>query len=221
MKGTLFVIIGTPNSKRRSTLEKAVDSNGTKPYFLLPPELEIDGLLGENWQWDKKQFTSESIQSDKQNEWFLLLSHEIDLANQIEGVLELVNENEELNVGRIITFVNSELLKTNGINLRDWLDACAHFSDAMCFSNRQNDNAESISKSIDRFKDKCYPMQTFIIGSKKSPPLNRILTTIPLRVSHILDPKDLLDPEDSAENDPFLAHQPNGKRIISISLPFK
>jgi hypothetical protein len=221
MKGTLFVIIGTPNSKRRSTLEKAVDSNGTKPYFLLPPELEMDGLLGENWQWDKKQFSSESIQSDKQNEWFLLLSHEIDLADQIEGVLELVNENEELNVGRIITFVNSELLKTNGINLRDWLDACAHFSDAMCFSNRQNDNAESISKSIDRFKDKCYPMETFIIGSKKSPPLNRILTTIPLRVSHILDPKDLLDPEDSAENDPFLAYQPNGKRIISILLPFK
>ena len=181
----------------------------------------MDGLLGENWQWDKKQFTSESIQSDKQNEWFLLLSHEIDLADQIEGVLELVNENEELNVGRIITFVNSELLKTNGINLRDWLDACAHFSDAMCFSNRQNDNAESISKSIDRFKDKCYPMETFIIGSKKSPPLNRILTTIPLRVSHILDPKDLLDPEDSAENDPFLAYQPNGKRIISILLPFK
>ena len=221
MKGTLFVIIGTPNSRRRSTLEKAVDSNGTKPYFLLPPELEMDGLLGENWQWDQKQFTSKSIQSDKQNEWFLLLSNEIDLADQIEGVLELVNENEELNVGRIITFVNSELLKTNGINLRDWLDACAHFSDAMCFSNRQNDNAESISKSIDRFKDKCYPMQTFIIGSKKSPPLNRILTTIPLRVSHILDPKDLLDPEDSAENDPFLAYQPNGKRIISISLPFK
>ena len=56
----------------------------------------MNGLLGENWQWEKNQFTSKSIQGDKVGEWFLLLSHEIDLADQIEGVLELVNENEEL-----------------------------------------------------------------------------------------------------------------------------
>ena len=221
MKGTLFIIIGTPDSTRRSTLKKAFDSNGDTPYFLLPPELEKNSLIGENWQWEKNLFTSDSIQSDKKSEWFLLLSNEIDLADQIEGVLELVNETEELNIARIITFVNSELLKASDINLRDWLDASAHFSDAMCFSNRQNDNAEAISKFIDRFKDKCYPMETFIIGSKKSPPLNRILTPIPLRVSHIFDPKDLLEPEDSAENDLFLASQSNGKRILTIPLPFK
>ena len=58
------------------------------------------------------------------------------LADQFEGLLELVNENEELNIGRIITFINSELLKTERKDLADWIDACAHFSDAMCFSNR-------------------------------------------------------------------------------------
>ena len=221
MKGTLFLILGTPESKRRTTLAQAVDSNDTTSHFLLPAQLGLNSLTGTHWRWEKKQFTWEKISNDDIEEWFFFLSNEIDLAEQFEALLSLTQENEDLKIGRILTFINSELLKTDSNDLRNWIDACAHFSDVMLFSHRENDNAGMISNLIERFKNKYYPMETHIIGNKKSPPLNRILTPIPLRVSHIFDPKELLEPEDSAENDPYLASQPNGKRIIPIPLPFK
>ena len=221
MKGTLFVILGTPESNRRSTLAQAIDPSDNTSYSLLPAQLEVNNLNGAHWRWENNQFKWEEIEDNVINEWFLFLSNEVDLAEQIEALLDLTQENKDLRIGRVLTFINSKLLKTNCDDLRNWIDACAHFSDVMCFSNRENDNAGMISSLIERFKNKCYPMETHIFGNKKSPPLNRILTPIPLRISHIFDPKDLLEPEDSVENDPFLVSHANGKRIITIPLPFR
>ena len=220
MKGTLFLILGTPESKRRTTLVQAVDSNDNTSHFLLPAQLGLNSLDGSHWKWEKKHFFWEKVANDNINEWFLFLSNEIDLAEQIEALIDLTQQNEDLKIGRILTFINSELLKTNSNDLRNWIDACAHFTDVMLFSNRKNDNAGLISNLIERFKNKCYPMETHIIGNNKKSPLNQILSPVPLRVSHIFDPKELLEPEDSAKNDPYLAFQPNGKRIIPIPLPF-
>lgn len=221
MKGTLFVILGTPESNRRSTLAQAIDPSDNTSYSLLPAQLELNNLNGAHWRWENNQFKWEEIEDNEINEWFLFLSNEVDLAEQIEALLDLIQENEDLRIGRVLTFINSKLLKTNCDDLRNWIDACAHFADVMCFTNRENDNAGMISVLIERFKNECYPMETHIIGNKKIPPLNRILTPIPLRISHIFDPKDLLEPDDSVENDPFLASRANGKRIITIPLPFK
>ena len=38
-------------------------------------------------------------------------------------------------------------------------------------------------------------------------------------MTHIFDPMDVLDTEETPENDPFLVRQPNGNRIKPIVIP--
>jgi len=102
VKGTLFLILGTPESKRRATLAQAVDPSDTTSHFLLPAELGLNDLNGGHWRWEKKQFIWEKISNDDIEEWFLFLSNEIDLAEQFEALLSLTQENEDLKIGRIL-----------------------------------------------------------------------------------------------------------------------
>ena len=222
MKGSLFIILGTPDSNRRSTLCHTISENDTisSPFFLLPPELELENLPGIKWQWKEDEFDFQIPTDLKADEFFLFLSNKINLADQIEGLLLLIEQNENLTVDRIITFINSKYLVDLNDELQSWLDACAHFSDAFCFSNRLNENSRFISQITDRYKDMRYPLETFILGNKKLPPIDSILAPISKRMTHIFDALELLEPEDFPENDIYLRNQPNGKRTTEILKPF-
>ncbi|MEJ6620341.1 MAG: hypothetical protein QNL93_00165 [Opitutae bacterium] len=223
MKGSLFIIIGTPDSARRSTLSHTISENEEipAPIFLLPQELELRELPGSKWKWKENEFELQIPPDLNTEEFFLFFSNKIDLSEQIEGLLSLIEQNENLTLERIITFINSKYLMDLNDNLQNWLDACAHFSDAFCFSNRLNENSRFLSQITDRYKDMRYPLETFILGNKKLPPLDSILAPISKRMTHIFDPHELLEPEDSPENDPFISKQPNGKRTNIIPQPFK
>jgi hypothetical protein len=223
MKGSLFIVIGTPDSARRSTLSHTISENEgiSSPFFLLPPELELEELPGTKWQWKEDEFDFKIPPVFKSNEFFLFFSNEIDLAVQIEALLLLIEKNENLTVERIVTFINSKYLVDLNDKLQSWIDACAHFSDAFCFTNRLNENARFISQITDRYKDMRYPLETFILGNKKLPPLDSILAPISKRMTHICDPLELLDPDDCPQNDHYLSLQPNGIRKIILPLPFK
>ena len=127
---------------------------------------------------------------------------------------------QELVVGRVILFINSELLTDASEQVFAWIDGAGHFADVICFTHRKNDNAAAISKCKERFETMRYPLETYVIGSKKPPPIVRILAPTHRRISHVFDPPDLLDPEDSPQNDPYLARLPNGRRERSIPSPF-
>ena len=47
----------------------------------------------------------------KYEEWFLFLSNNIDLADQIEGLHYFLEQNEDLELGRILTFINAQIFK--------------------------------------------------------------------------------------------------------------
>ena len=219
MKGNLFVIIGTPESGRRSTLSHAISKidGSTSAFFLLPQDLEIKDLPGTHWTWQDDQFNFQLNGDEKAEEWFLFLSYNIDLADQIEGVYSILENNEGLVLTRILTFINASKLKELNKQLEEWLDACAHFSDVMCFINRLNDNASFISNTTSRFKSMCYPMETFILSYKKTPPIDRLLAPIARRMTHIFELDD--DTEDLRENDPFLLKYENGNRVRTIRIP--
>ena len=222
MKGSLFIIIGTPDSARRSTLSHTISENEEipAPIFLLPQELELRELPGSKWKWKENEFELQIPPDLNTEEFFLFFSNKIDLSEQIEGLLSLIEQNENLTLERIITFVNSKYLMDLNDNLQNWLDACAHFSDAFCFSNRLNENSRFLSQITDRYKDMRYPLETFILGNKKLPPLDSILAPISKRMTHVFDHYELLEPEDSPENDLFLQRQPNGIRTNAIPQPF-
>ena len=136
-----------------------------------------------------------------------------------ESLTDFIDQQENIEIGRILTFINSDYLIKIDPLLQDWIDGCAHFSDAFCFSNRTNQNAQALSSIIDRYKTMRYPMETFILAKSKAPPIDNILCPVSRRISHIFDPKDLLDLNETPDNDPFLVRQPNGKRIKNLLAP--
>ena len=223
MKGDLYVILETPNSRSEVTLSHAVSTEGSicNSHLLFPQSKKFDDLPCSHWQWENKQFNFEVSESKEINEWFLFLSNTVDLADQIEAIILLLEENKSLSLSRIITFIDSNVLINLNVELRNWLDACAHFSDVFCFSGRKNNNSNLIKQITDRYESLHYPLETYILGERKAPPINRILSAIPKRISHVFDPPEILDPDDHPQNDPFLAQQPNGKRKLGIPNPFK
>jgi len=221
MKGVLHVIVGTPDSNRRSTLAHAINPTDKNPssHFLFPHELESTELPFSHWEWIDHGFKIKNLEEENINEWFLFLSNRIELADQFESLQEFVDQEEELEIGRIITFINSEYLNDAKDQLLDWIDGCAHFSDAFCFSNRTNQNSQSLSSILDRYKTMRYPMETFILPKSKDPPIDQILCPVARRITHIFDPIDMLDPEESPAEDPFLKRQANGKRFKPLFIP--
>ena len=147
-------------------------------------------------------------------------SNNFDLADQFEASLSLLSSETELELGRIIVFLNSRLLVQADSSITEWIDGAVHFADALCFTHRENDNASEIAKCKERFESMRYPLETYVLGKKKAPPLERILFPSARRISHAFDPQDLLEPEDSPQNDTYLARQPNGKRQRPIPRPF-
>ena len=73
MKGILHVIVGTPDSNRRSTLAHAVNPTEKKPssHFLFPHELESTELPVSHWEWIDHGFEIKNLEEENINEWFL------------------------------------------------------------------------------------------------------------------------------------------------------
>ena len=102
MKGILHVIVGTPDSSRRSTLAHAVNPTDKNPssHFLFPHELESTELPVSHWEWIDHGFEIKNLEEENINEWFLFFSNQIDLADQFESVQKFLDQQEELEIGR-------------------------------------------------------------------------------------------------------------------------
>ncbi len=220
MKGDLFVVIATPKSKGIEVLLSAIDQtkNESTIHFLLPQYINLENVPGSHWESIKGKFVFNAIQTGKVTEWILFLDNRINLADQFESIIPILNEHKGLNLIRILTFLDSNLLVKKIDGFEEWTDACAHFSDVLCFANRSNENSPAIKETIERYKRKYFPIETIILPLTKSPPINRILCPISLRMTHIFDNPEILEPEDSPENDRYLSYLPNGTRINKIPL---
>ena len=218
MKGDLFVVIDTPDSGSLDILKHAISETESSPKtcFLLPDLLKHKNLIQSNWKWDKNCFQFENQATF--DEWFLVLSDQFNLADQIEALLNLLKSEPNLKLIRVLSFINAEILDLDNKEFQKWLDGCAHFSDFLCFTNRSNENSNKISATQERYKNMFYPMQTMILGSKKNPPINQILAPISLRISHVFDHSDILEPDDCPENDPYLSNKSNNERNNPIPL---
>jgi hypothetical protein len=219
MKSNLYVIIETPESFSREILKHASPEPEKDPAdtFILPKDQVNSSNKHSYWTWTENSLLFEH--DNKNEEIFLFLSPELSLADQMEGLIKLLSQKNDLQLARVLTFINSNFLKTEKKEFINWLDCCAHFSDVMCFTNRLNENAGKISEIMERYKNMCFPMETIILGLKKNPPIDQILAPISLRISHIFDHPDMLEDEDLPENDPYLTIKANKERVKTI-VPF-
>ena len=220
MKGLLYLIIGTPNSDGISIISKhdEQDKEADKSQILLPPQNSEQICSYSNWKWVEGNFFFESSSDEETEEWFLFLSNQFNLADQLEASLELLNTNSSLELARVISFVNCDDLDHE--NIVEWMDGVAHFSDILCFSNRTNANGQKLNEFIERYKSMHYPLESIILSKRKSIPLNQILSTIPRRITHIFEPSELLEDNDSPDQDCYLKKMPNGNRCRSIPIIF-
>lgn len=220
MKGLLYLVIGTPNSDGISMIAKHTeqDIGANKSQILLPPQNSEQIFSHYNWKWLQENFFFESSANKETEEWFLFLSNQINLADQLEASLELINTHSLLELARVISFVNCDDLDHKDIV--EWMDGIAHFSDILCFSNRTNANSKKLNEFVERYKSMHYPLESITLSKRKSIPLNQILSTIPRRITHIFEPSELLEDNDSPDQDCYLKKLPNGNRCRSIPLIF-
>ena len=142
------------------------------------------------------------------------------MADQFEEISLLLEKNSDFSIGKVLFFINSPILLSPPTDFQQWIDACAHFADAMLFIGRNNENAGFIKSYQDRYSTLRYPMESIVLG-KKNNPWARILESFPRRITHIFDSPELLDTEDQPEMDRYLVRLPSGHRKHSIPLIFK
>ena len=221
MSTTIHLVIETPGANSFQILKDATLEDSPTPKFIFPPESTIEPENNLTWKWspDRPKVIFPSIESENLNECFLFISNNLDLADQFEEISLVLEKKSNFSIGKVLFFINSPILLSPPTDFQQWVDACAHFADAMLFIGRKNENAGLIKSYQDRYSTLRYPMESIVLG-KKNNPWARILESFPRRITHIFDSPELLDTEDQPEMDRYLVRLPSGHRKHSIPLIF-
>lgn len=223
----LYIILESPGSGGFEFLVNGLnDFNHQGFHFLLPESAEHK--FGPDQResvtfWSDKDSTNLSFNLSKNEEntdLFLFFSPFINLSDQFESLLSQTDKPSKIEIGRIISFLDANILPEISPQFQLWLDAVAHFSDVLCISNRTNQNGKAVKMIIDRYENMCYPMEIYLISQNKKGKLLNILNPTARRITHIFDSPDLLDSEETPQNDPYLKKLANGKREKVVPIPF-
>ena len=223
----LYIILESPGSGGFEFLVNGLNDFNQGFHFLLPESAErkIGPDQGKNVTfWSDKESSNLSFSLSKNEEntdLFLFFSPFINLSDQFESLLSQTDKPSKIEIGRIISFLDANILPEISPQFQLWLDAVAHFSDVLCISNRTNQNGKAVKMIIDRYENMRYPMETYLISQNKKGKLLNILNPTARRITHIFDSPDLLDSEETPIiDDPYLKKLANGKREKVVPIPF-
>lgn len=221
MTCSLYLVIETPRAGAFDLLQSATSDDDAPPAFYFHASKFNNPEKSATWKFDSEivRMHFEDAKPQETHEKIIFLSNNLGIADQIEGCLETIRQNDSLVMARVLTFIDSEILHHTPPDFQDWIDAVAHFTDSMLFVHRSNNNASAIQQLIDRYTNMRYPMETFILG-KKNNPWTRILDPTPRRLSHVFDPIELLEDEDLPEHDRYLSRLASGEYKQKVPLPF-
>ena len=212
----------TPGANASGILLEATQEDSPSPEFYFSNSSTNYDLNVNTWSLSKEgtQDCLEFNQPLSSPEIFMYLTHEMAMADQLEAILRFQKSNDQITMGRILLFIHAPILLEEITFFQEWLDAVVHFSDAILFVDRTNENASAIKTLQERYTSMRYPLENYILA-KRNNPWSRILDASPRRISHIFDDLELLEPEDYPENDRYLKKLPSGERERSIPLIFK
>ena len=223
---SLYVISESPDSGAIAFLQNGLNERSKSNHHFLVPQssksLNYDYSDRVSF-WDDKndeEIDFELKSNFKNTDIFLFFSGQINLNDQFESLVFLLEENQTFELIRIITFIDARALELGNPKLVPWINANAHFSDAICFFNRSNKNASFISNLIKQYDQLRYPIETYLIPDSSTKHCQSILNSTVKRISHAFDPIDLLETEDTPLNDPYLKKLSNGNREKTIPQPF-
>ena len=223
----LYIILESPDSGGFEFLFNGLkDFNEQGFHFLLPESAKnkVGPDEKENITfWSDKDSTNLSFnlnENEENTNLFLFFSPYMNLTDQFESLLSQTDNPSKIEIGRIISFLDANILPEISPQFQLWLDAVAHFSDVLCISNRSNQNGKSVKMIIDRYENMRYPMETYLISQNKKGKILNILNPTARRIAHIFDSPDLLDSEETPKDDPYLKKLANGKREKVVPIPF-
>ena len=223
----LYIILESPDSGGFEFLINGLkDFNDQGFHFLLPESTKnkVGPDQKENITfWSDKDSTDLSFnlnENEENTNLFLFFSPYMNLTDQFEYLVDQIDKNAKVQIGRIISFLDANILPEISPQFQLWLDAVAHFSDVLCISNRTNQNGKAVKMIIDRYENMRYPMETYLISQNKKGKILNILNPTARRITHIFDSPDLLDSEETPQNDTYLKKLANGKREKGIPIPF-
>ena len=223
----LYIILESPDSGGFEFLIKGLkDFNDQGFHFLLPESTKnkVGPDQKENITfWSDKDSTDLSFnlnENEENTNLFLFFSPYMNLTDQFEYLVDQIDKTAKVQIGRIISFLDANILPEISPQFQLWLDAVAHFSDVLCISNRTNQNGKAVKMIIDRYENMRYPMETYLISQNKKGKILNILNPTARRITHIFDSPDLLDSEETPQNDTYLKKLANGKREKGIPIPF-
>jgi hypothetical protein len=223
----LYIILESPDSGGFEFLINGLkDFNDQGFHFLLPESTKnkVGPDQKENITfWSDKDSTDLSFnlnENEENTNLFLFFSPYMNLTDQFEYLVDQIDKTAKVQIGRIISFLDANILPEISPQFQLWLDAVAHFSDVLCISNRTNQNGKAVKMIIDRYENMRYPMETYLISQNKKGKILNILNPTARRITHIFDSPDLLDSEETPQNDTYLKKLANGKREKGIPIPF-
>ncbi|AOS43711.1 hypothetical protein Verru16b_00765 [Lacunisphaera limnophila] len=201
----VYFILGTPGSGRRAIVRDLIENGFTaeeKVVVLLPggetasPE---DGRLAALAQADVRRWTWQApgipvMELPVGATVFLLADPLASPIDQVEALKPwLQQQGREL--ARIFTVVDCGLAEKNPV-LRQWFDACIHFSDVVFLTNRVGLANKWLSDFISHFKDQRFPCHFLQVKTKGVLPTPLVwLDPTPRRVSQYFE-EDYVDLSD-------------------------
>ena len=223
----LYIILETPGSGSLKYLHIGLQDRFKKSFFYLPSSTESKNELQSSSNisfWNDEHVADFSlnkiIEQNSFEESFLFFSPYIDISDQFELTISQLTGETNCEIARVISFIDAnELINTDRL-LQPWLDAAAHFSDAMCVTNRSNQNGKAVGDLFKKYEDMRYPLETYVISHSKKGKINSILNPTAKRITHIFDAPEMLDDQDTPLQDPYLKILANGKREKAIPTPF-
>jgi hypothetical protein len=228
MSDNLYVIIENPNSGALAYLNKSLADSVENSFFFILPKSLNSGLIQESYSqkiifWNDRSESKICYQSEnweKGNDFFLFFSPFLDLSDQFESLIQEIELSQSFRLARVISFIDASILINEMQIIQDWIDGAAHFSDALCVTNRNNQNGSEVNKLFKRYEQLRYPMEKYTISLSQKGKVSGLLSESARRISHIFDPIDLLEEDDKPDSDIYLAKSPNGNRKKKIPLPF-
>jgi hypothetical protein len=193
----VYFILGTPGSGRRAVVRDLIENGLTaeeRAVVLLaegepadPADERLAGLKNtevRRWQWEETAFPS--IELPAGATVFFLADSLVSPVDQIEALKPwLVEHGREL--ARIFTVVDCQLAEKQPV-LRQWFDACIHFSDVVFLGRREGVANKWLSDFIKYYKEQFFPSHFVQVKTKGDLPTPLVwLDASPRRVSQYFE----------------------------------
>ncbi len=197
MSSSVYFLLGTPGSGRRAIVRDLIENglSPDEPAVVLLAETEAaspaDERLGKlknvevrRWKWAEPGFPTLEVPAGATV--FVIGDSRVSPVDQVEALKPWL-AGEGLELARIFTVVDCQLAEKQPV-LRQWFDACIHFSDVVFLGRREGVANKWLSDFIKHYTDEYFPCHFVQVKTKGDLPTPLVwLDPVARRVSQYFE----------------------------------